>query len=172
VTLYIRLAALAAVLLAIAAGCWKLYHTGLTTGRADIRTEWAAADNAALREREREISRLVTVTNNLQEAYREQLAAIEQADSRAAADARRMRQLTADRAAALSAADPASVREYAAAAGDVYAQCRGEYRALGLAADRCSAAAHTLDGWAKALTRADLDATRSTLRPTQPESTP
>jgi hypothetical protein len=148
VTLYIRLAALAAVLLAIVAGCWKLYHTGLTTGRAEIRTEWDAADNAALREREREISRLVTVTNNLNEAYREQLAAIDLADARAAADARRMRQLTAERAAALSSADPAAVREYAATAGDVFAQCRGEYQALGLAADRCSAAAHALDQWA------------------------
>lgn len=171
-TLYIRLAALAACLLAIAAGCWKLYYTGLTTGRADVRAEWAASDNAAMREREREIARLITVTNNLNEAYHAQLAAIEAADTRAAADARRMRQLTADRAAALAAADPASVREYAATAASVYAECRGEYRALGLAADRCSAAAHTLDGWAKALTRADLDAARSTLRPTQPETTP
>lgn len=123
-------------------------------------------ENDVIREQQRELARMVGITNTLNEAYREQIKTIDSAQARIAADADRMRQLKAQRAAAIAAASPEAVRGYATTAGDVYAACRDEYRALGFDAERCSAAAHAVNDWAKALTREDIDATRATLRKT------
>lgn len=141
---------------------WKVdgvHDAAFKAGRLEV-------ENATMREQQREIARLIDVTNNLNEDYREQIQTIADAESRAAADADRLRQLKAQRTAALAAATPDAVRGYATVAGDVYEACRGEYRALGFDAERCSAAAHTLNDWAKAMTREDIDATRATLRKT------
>ena len=139
---------------------WKVdgvHDAAFAAGRLEV-------ENDVIREQQRELTRMVTITNTLQKAYREQLQTIADAESRAIADADRMRQLKAQRTAAIAAATPDAVRGYAAVAGDVYEACRVEYRALGFDAERCSSAAHTLNDWAKALTREDIDATRATLR--------
>lgn len=141
---------------------WKVdgvHDAAFKAGRLEV-------ENATMREQQREIARLIDVTNNLNEAYREQIQTIADAESRAADDADRLRQLKAQRTAAIAAATPDAVRGYATAAGDVYEACRVEYRALGFDAERCSSAAHTLDQWAQALTREQIDATRATLRKT------
>lgn len=134
-------------------------ETAFSAGRLEV-------ENGVIREQQRELTRMVGITNNLNEAYREQIQTIADAESRIAADADRLRQLKAQRAGAIAAATPEAVRGYATAAGDVYEACRVEYRALGFDAERCSSAAHTLNDWAKALTREDIDATRATLRKT------
>lgn len=112
-----------------------------SAGRLEVESE-------QLRETQRELARMVGITNNLNEAYREQAELIEGLRFSAVADADRMRQLTAQRRAALAAAPAETVRDYAATAADVYAACRSEYRALGLDARSCSATAHTLDQYA------------------------
>lgn len=131
------------------------------TGRTEIESE-------QLRETQRELARMVGVTNQLNEVYLAQLQATSDAESAAAAADERVRQLTAQRKRAIATAPADAVRAYAAAAGDVYAACRTEYRALGFDAERCSAAAHALNDWAKAQTREDIDTIRATLR-TKPE---
>lgn len=37
---YLRIAALAVFALAIAAGLWKVHHTGYVDGKADVQAEW------------------------------------------------------------------------------------------------------------------------------------
>lgn len=152
---------------ALSTGAW-LWHGWAVDGAHD--EAFAAGrlevENDVIREQQRELARMVGITNTLNEAYREQIKTIDSAQARIAADADRMRQLKAQRAAALAKATPEAVRGYATTAGDVYEACRGEYRALGFDAERCSAAAHAVNDWAKALTREDIDATRATLRKT------
>ena len=143
---------------------WKVdgaHDAAFKAGRMEV-------ENDVIREQQRELTRMVGITNTLQKAYREQIKTIADAEYRAAADAERMRKLKAQRTSAIAKATPNAVRGYATAAGDVYEACRSEYRALGFDAERCSSAAHTLNDWAKALTREDIDATRATLR-TKPE---
>lgn len=139
---------------------WKVdgvHDAAFSAGRLEV-------ENDVIREQQRELTRMVGVTNQLNEVYLGQLQTIAEAESRIAADADRLRQLKAQRAAALASATPDAVRGYATVAGDVYEACRVEYRALGFDAERCSSAAHTLNDWAKALTREQIDATRATLR--------
>ena len=141
---------------------WKVdgvHDAAFSAGRMEV-------ENDVIREQQRELTRMVTITNTLQKAYREQIKTIADAEYRAAADAERMRKLKAQRTSAIAKATPNAVRGYATAAGDVYEACRSEYRALGFDAERCSSATHTLNDWAKALTREDIDATRATLRKT------
>ena len=135
----------------------EVRETAFSAGRLEV-------ENGVIREQQRELTRMVGITNNLNEVNREQLETIAAAESAAAAADDRLRQLKAQRGAAIAAASPDAVRGYATTAGDVYEACRSEYRALGFDAERCSAAAHTLNNWAKALTREDIDATRATLR--------
>lgn len=117
------------------------YEASFKAGRME-------AENDQLRETKRELTRMVGVVENLNEVYLAQLETINAAESAAAAADERVRQLAAQRRAALRAAPAEAVRDYAATAGDVYAACRAEYRALGFDAERCSAAAHTLDQYA------------------------
>jgi hypothetical protein len=107
----------------------------------------AQADDASQRMREanREITRLVTVTNYLNEAYREQTSTIDSLE-RAARNAG-LRVTKAQRDAAIASGSAEAVSNYAGVAGDVYQACRDEYRALGYDAARGSATAHTLKQW-------------------------
>jgi hypothetical protein len=150
---------------ALSGGAW-LWHGWKVDGAHDA--AFAAGrlevENDVIREQQRELTRMVGITNNLNEAYREQVKTIDDAERLARADAERVLELKNERDAALAKATPEAVRGYATAAGDVYEACRVEYRALGFDAERCSSAAHTLNDWAKALTREDIDATRATLR--------
>jgi hypothetical protein len=139
---------------------WKVdgvHDAAFKAGRMEV-------ENTVVREQQRELTRMVGITNNLNEVNHEQLKAIALAEHAAADADGRLRQLKAQRTAAIATASPDAVRGYATAAGDVYEACRSEYRALGFDAERCSSAAHTLNDWAKAMTREDIDATRATLR--------
>lgn len=135
----------------------ELRDTAFKSGRMEV-------ENDQLRETQRELTRMVGITNNLNEVAREQLQTIDAAERAAAAADGRVRQLAAQRNAAIRTAPAEAVRDYAAAAGYLYQACRSEYRALGFEAERCSTAAHTLDAWSKAVTREDIDATRAALR--------
>ena len=138
---------------AVAVGSAFLWHgaqvrevrdTAFSAGRMEV-------ESATLRETQRELTRMVGITNNLNEVAREQLETIGAAERAAALADERVRQLTAQRAAAIRTAPADAVRGYATVAGDVYAACREEYRALGFDAERCSVAAHTLNGYAEAV---------------------
>jgi hypothetical protein len=137
------------LLLAVVAGgasAWKIHKNGLIEiGRKEVRAEWQAADNDTLREQSREIARLITTTNNLNEAYREQSSTIDSLERTARAAGVRVNKAQRDAAIANGSAE--AVRIYAGVSGDVYQACRDEYRALGYDAARGSATAHTLKQW-------------------------
>lgn len=122
------------------------YEASFKAGRMEV-------ENELLRETKRELTRMVGVVDKLNEVYLAQLQAVSDAESAAAAADERVRQLAAQRKRALASAPAEAVRAYAAAAGDVYAACRAEYRALGFDAERCSAAAHTLNTYAEEVSR-------------------
>jgi Asp-tRNA(Asn)/Glu-tRNA(Gln) amidotransferase C subunit len=137
------------------------YEASFKAGRLEV-------ENEQLRETQRELTRMVGVVDKLNEVYLAQLQAVSDAESAAAVADERVRKLAAQRKQALATAPAEAVRAYAATAGDVYAACRTEYRALGFDAERCSAAAHTLDDYATQVSREKLDSFRATLR-TKPE---
>lgn len=118
----------------------------LKTDIADLKREKAEDESQRLREANRELSRLVGVTNKLNEANREQLATIDDLERRARAAG--VRVTKAERDAAIAAGSAEAVSRYAIVAGDTYQACRDEYRTLGYEAARGSAAAHTLKQWA------------------------
>jgi hypothetical protein len=112
---------------------------------ATIKAEHAEAETERVREANREISRLVETTNNLNEAYRVQSQTIDDLELRARTDG--VRVTKAQRDAAIAQGSAEAVRHYATTAGDVYQACRDEYRALGYDAARGSATAATLKAW-------------------------
>lgn len=136
------------------------YETSFKAGRMEVESE-------QLRETQRELTRVVGVVNQLNEVYLAQLNKVSSAESAAAAADERVRQLTAQRKLAIATAPAEAVRAYAAAAGDVYAACRAEYRALGFEAERCSAAAHALNEYAEEVSRA-LSRPSAPTPPTRP----
>lgn len=117
------------------------YEASFKAGRME-------SENDQLRETKRELTRMVGVVERLNEVYLAQLQAVSDAESAAAAADERVRKLAAQRNAAIRTAPAEAVRAYAATAGDVYAACRAEYRALGFDAERCGATARTLDAYA------------------------
>lgn len=123
---------------------WRVHS--LKSDVAAIKQAQAEAESYRLREANREIARLVTVTNNLNEAYRDQIAIIDVLERRAG-DAG-VRVTKAERDAAIARGSAEAVSRYAITAGDVYQACRDEYRSLGYEAARGSATAHTLKQWA------------------------
>lgn len=153
---YLNLFSLGILLALVSAGVLgaRAYNNNLREqGREEIRAEHLASDNTALREREREISRLLGVTRNWSDTNAEYLEQIDVLRSARAADAGRLQRLTAERRAAIAAASNVpALRFYATTAGDVYEACRERHRGLGLEADECAAAAHTLKGWADEVT--------------------
>lgn len=140
----------------IVAGClawggaqtWRVHS--LKSDMATIKQAQAEDESQRLREANREVARLVTVTNNLNEANREQLATIDDLERRARAAG--VRVTKAERDAAIAAGSAEAVSRYAIVAGDTYQACRDEYRTLGYEAARGSAAAHTLKQWADEVT--------------------
>lgn len=112
---------------------------------AEILAAHAEQETDRVRELGRELTRMVGITNNLNEAYREQTATIDDLERRARTDG--VRVTKAQRDAAIAQGSAEAVRHYASVAGDVYQACRDEYRALGYDAARGSATAHTLKSW-------------------------
>lgn len=112
----------------------------------DMRLQQAEAESDRLREANKEVARLVGITNNLNEAHHAQLATIDDLERRAKSAGLRLTK--AERDAAIAQGSTEAVRHYASTAGDVYQACRDEYRSLGYEAARGSAAAHALKQWA------------------------
>jgi len=140
---------LLALVTSMGAAGWKLYDSGKQDGHAELRAQWLAFENDALREQARETARLTGIVNNLEEANRETLNTLDAAERRISdADAQRVRIAKASRDAAIAAATAEALRGYATTAADLYGECRTEHRALGFAAARCSATAHTLNSYA------------------------
>lgn len=110
VSLYARIAALAATVLLLAGAAWKLHHSGLVAGRAEVRQQWDAAVSQARAEA------LVQAQANAEETARRlrdqqrnqeiQNAALAQAQD----DARR------------NARDAERVRQQSAAAADIWSR--------------------------------------------------
>lgn len=108
-------------------------------GRLEVESE-------QLRETQRELARMVGITNNLNEVYREHVSTIDRMSEQLRA--RGMRITKAERDAAITAASAAAVRGYATTAADHFAACRDEYVDLGRGYARCAAAAQSLDSYA------------------------
>lgn len=112
---------------------------------AELKADYAQQETDRSREANREISRLVTVTNNLNEAYRVQSETIDDLERRARDSG--LRVTKAQRDAAIAQGSAEAVRNYATVAGDNYSACRDEYRAVGYEHARSSATAGTLKQW-------------------------
>ncbi|WP_288077877.1 hypothetical protein [Pseudomonas sp.] len=157
---------IAALLLAAAvaggATAWKSHKNGLIEqGRAEVRAEYQAAENAAQRESLREIARLTTVNKEIQDelnAIEAQAVGLERARSAAL----RLRD-KAQRNAAIAAASTGALREHAARAEDDLERSDADVERFGLEAVRASAAAHALSATLQAR-RDAIDRQRETLR--------
>lgn len=135
---------------AFAWGAVNAYQVkALKTDLSELKSEHASAESERVREANREIARLVDVTNNLNEVYSEQVRTIDALERRSRTD--RVRLTKAERDAAIAGGSAEAVRRYATVAGDVYQACRDEYRALGYDAARGSAATYTLKDWVDSL---------------------
>ena len=130
-------------------------------GRAEIRAEAQAAENAALREDRREISRL-TETNQV---IQDELTSI----SLAASDLERDRAIAlglrdkAARAAAIAGASADALRNHATRAESDIDRSDADTERFGLEAVRAASVAHALNATLQAR-RAEIDAYRETLR--------
>lgn len=113
---------------------------------AEIRADHAEQETDRVRELGRELTRMVGITNNLNEVYREQVDTIDRMSDRLRALG--LRVTKADRDAAITAASAEAVRGYATTAADHFAACRDEYVDLGRGYARCAAAAQSLDSYA------------------------
>ena len=122
---------------------WRVHS--LKSDVAAIKQAQAEAESDRLREANNEITRLVGITNNLNEAYRDQIAIIDLLERRAESAGVRVTKAEQDTAIARGSCE--AVSRYAVTAGDVYQACRDEYRALGYEAARGSATAYTLKSW-------------------------
>lgn len=131
-SLYARLALLAAAVVAVLAIGWKVYHSGVQSGRAEIRAEWnaqiavqmkAAMDEAQANARET-LRRMERQEEN-QHALDQALAAARRDAARAAAAADRLREQNAAAARqwrdALGDSPSAGVSEAAGAAIELQA---------------------------------------------------
>lgn len=129
-TLYARLALLLVIAVALAASHYKAYHTGQKLKQA----EWDAATLVA-NEGARETERLNRMTKEkaLEQRTKEILANVAAADRARAADDRV--RSTASRAVQAARDTPSACPDVAAAVSDLFAECRGEARRLGQAAD-------------------------------------
>lgn len=103
-------------------------------------------ESAQLRETQRELTRLVGITNNLNEVYREQVSTIDRMSEQLRA--RGLRVTKAERDSAIAAGTTEAVRGYATTAADNFAACRGEYLEVGREYGKCSATAQSLDKYA------------------------
>ena len=115
-------------------------------GNDEVQAEWDASENEKLRETQRELTRLVGITNNLNEVYREQVSTIDRMSEQLRA--RGLRVTKAERDSAIAAGTSEAVRGYATTAADNFAACRGEYLEVGREYGKCSATAQSLDKYA------------------------
>lgn len=140
-----------------------------SAGAAQVRQEWTAADNAALRESQREVSRLVTVNQEVQRDLDLAKAAVSDLALARARTAGLRERERADIVAAAERAAAGTCGRYAAAAERDIAGVEDDATAMGLRAATAQAAAHafrrTLDE-----RRAALEARRAALSKTpQPQ---
>lgn len=126
-----------------------------------IKLEQAEAESDRLREANNEITRLVGITNNLNEVYRVQIQTIDHLSDELRA--RGLRVTKAERDAAIAAGTAEAVREYAATAADNYGACRAEYIGVGQEYAKCSGTAQSLKQWTD-----EVDRPSAPTPPTQP----
>jgi hypothetical protein len=112
---------------------------------AQLREENAYAVSAAYRENSREISRLTTLNQEIQRAYNENLAALDQHQLDRARTERVRQQQRQDIAAAAQRAPARACGEYAQAAERDLEFAEAERSRFGQEAVRASAAAHALN---------------------------
>lgn len=133
---------------AVAVGSAFLWHgaqvsevrdTAFSAGRMEV-------ESATLRETQRELARMVGITTNLNEVYREQVSTIDRMSEQLRA--RGLRVTKAERDSAIAAGTTEAVRGYATTAADNFAACRGEYLEVGREYGKCSATAQSLDKYA------------------------
>lgn len=122
---------------------WRVHS--LKSDIAGIKQGQAEAESARLREANREITRLVGITNSLNEAYRVQIQTIDRLFDELRA--RGLRVTKAERDAAIAAGTAEAVREYATTAADNYGACRAEYVGVGQEYAKCSGTAQSLKQW-------------------------
>ena len=104
-SLYARLAALVVILVALAGAAWKLHHSGYVEGKAEVRLAWDASVSkqraAALAEEQAnaaESARRIKAQQENDHAQEKLLAAARADAARNAADADRLRAMSADAA--------------------------------------------------------------------------
>lgn len=161
---YLNLFSLAIMLALVSAGILgvRAYNNSLRDqGREEIRAEWQASINTALIERNREISRLITVNKGIQD----ELNAVEVAVADLARDRARALSLRdkAARNSAIANAATGALRDHAARAEDDLDRSQEDVERFGLEAVRASSAAHALNATLRAR-REDIDNYRATLR--------
>ena len=151
-----------AVLIASLIAVFLYYRSGLIReGVTQCKDAQQAAENVALREREREIARLITINGEIQNAL-SQIEADAAGFERDRALAIGMRDKAA-RAAAIAGADARALRDHATRAESDIDRSEADTERFGLEAVRASAVAHALNTTMQAR-RAELDAYRETLR--------
>ena len=127
---------------------WRVHS--LKSDIATIKQAQAEGESQRLREANRELSRLVDVTNNLNEVYRVQIQTIDRLSDELRA--RGLRVTKAERDAAIAAGTAEAVREYATVAADNFGACRAEYIGAGQEYAKCSGTAQSLKQWADEVT--------------------
>jgi hypothetical protein len=144
----IRIAIAIGAVLALLAGLWKIYHTGYTSGKAEVTAEWQAESakaQEAARKREQELSTKATEALN---AARKRETANRTAANAAAAESDRLRDTLAKRERELSESSPAACLEYVTAANSVLRDLEAEGRGLAEKADgHASDALACVQGW-------------------------
>lgn len=123
---------------------WRVHS--LKSDIADLKREKAEGESQRLREANRELSRMVDVTNNLNEVYRVQIQTIDRLSDELRA--RGLRVTKAERDAAIAAGTAEAVREYATVAADNFGACRAEYIGVGQEYAKCSGTTQSLKQWA------------------------
>ncbi len=136
---------------AIATSCTQTQRLELEKGRhAQTRADHAEQEAQRLRESLREVSRLVTVHKETQDAYTLQRGQVLALRDRLRAADQRLRDQQAEHDTRIAAAGADGLRRYATAVSGDFGRCRADVERFGLEAAACSAAAHAL--------KANLDA--------------
>lgn len=127
-----------AIVLAVSTGLG-----GYAVGKANQKVVYLQADNSALRESNREVSRQVAKVQETQKVYHDQLKKIDDSERRYRAADRLRQQAERDRAIATSSVE--TCRAYAATVTELFETCRAEYIDMGHEAERSRAAAEALN---------------------------
>ena len=136
-SLYARLAAIAAILLALGAGVWKLYHTGYTAGVTATQAEYQSRALEAERQaRAAEQAKVAAVQQvEVKHEQTKRLAAADHAAAQSELD--RLRDMLATSSGGAIPADPAAASraDDATRTRHVLGQCAASVTALAEAAD-------------------------------------